>query len=99
MYNTKVSIYPTVEDWVINRPTKYVAVTGSGSSVSYIIDNVPPGTYYLDAWKDLDNTQTWSSGDLVGWYGSGGLGSVTLTPLPISQYETKTINLDMIDIP
>ena len=93
--NAKVSLYITLDDWNNNTPIKYGAVTGSGASVSFTISNVNPGNYYLDVWKDIDNSATWTSGDFVGWYGSGGLGSISLTPFQISEGQTFNCSVDM----
>jgi hypothetical protein len=82
--NSKVSLYLTYDDWLNNTPVKFGAVTGSGAAVTFVISGLNAGNYYLDVWKDIDNSGTWSSGDYVGWYGSGGLGSPALTPFQLS---------------
>lgn len=92
--NAKVSVYTSWENWNANQPIKHAAVTGSGSSVTFSLD-IEPGNYYLDIWKDNDNNGTWSFGDFVGWYGSGGLGSPALTEFQISQGQTMSMNIDM----
>ena len=96
--NAKVSLYLTMEDWNNNTPVKFGAVTGSGASVSFTISNVNPGNYYLDVWKDIDNSATWTTTDYVGWYGSGGLGSISLTPFQISEGQTFNCSVDMFII-
>lgn len=93
--NSKVSLYTSWENWNVNQPIKFGAVTGAGASVSFTLTNVNPGNYYLDVWKDIDNSGTWSSGDYVGWYGSGGLGSPTLTELQIAQGQTFNCTVQM----
>ena len=65
------------------------------STVSFTLSNVNPGNYYLDVWKDIDNSATWTSGDYVGWYGSGGLGSPQLTEFQIAQGQTFNCTVDM----
>jgi hypothetical protein len=93
--NAKVSLYTSYDNWLYNQPIKYGAVTGSGATVSFTLTNVNPGNYYLDVWKDIDNSATWTSGDYVGWYGSGGLGSPQLTEFQIAQGQTFTCTVDM----
>jgi hypothetical protein len=93
--NSKVSIYTSWENWNFNQPIKFVATTGSGASVSFEMVDVLPGNYYLDVWKDIDNSATWTSGDFVGWYGAGGLGSPQLTEFQIAQGETKNFSVQM----
>lgn len=93
--NAKVSIYTTWDNWNANQPIKFVAAIGSGAAVTFTMDNVLPGNYYLDVWKDIDNNAVWSSGDFVGWYGSGGLGSPQLTEFQITQGQTFTVDVQM----
>jgi hypothetical protein len=93
--NAKVSIYTTLDNWNWNQPIKFIGATGSGASVAFSMTNVLPGNYYLDVWKDIDNSGTWTVGDFVGWYGSGGLGSPALTEFQITQGETKNFNVQM----
>jgi len=93
--NSKVSIYTSWDNWNANQPIKFAAVTGSGASVTFTIPNVNPGNYYLDVWKDADNDGSWSSGDYVGWYGSGGLGSPSLTEFQITQGQTFNTTIQM----
>ena len=93
--NAKVSIYTSWDNWVNNQPIKFGAVTGAGASVSFTLSGVNPGNYYLDVWKDNDNDGWWSLGDFVGWYGSGGLGSPSLTEFQIGEGETFNCNVQM----
>lgn len=96
----QVAIYATLMDWNVYDPFKYTATIGSGTTVTYAIYSVPQGTYYLDAWKDNDSNLYWSSGDIVGWYGSGGLSSPSLTAFSLFAGENKVINVNnMIIIP
>jgi hypothetical protein len=93
--NAKVSIYTSYDNWLYNQPIKFAAVTGGGATVNFTLNDVNPGNYYLDVWKDNDNSATWTVGDFVGWYGSGGLGSPSLTEFQIAQGQTFNVILDM----
>jgi len=93
--NSKVSLYTSLQNWQLNIPVKYAATTGSGASVTFTMTDVLPGNYYIDVWKDCDNTATWTVGDYVGWYGSGGIGSISLTEFSIAQGQTKTFSISM----
>lgn len=93
--NAKVSLYTSYDTWLNNQPIKFGAVTGSGSSVTFALNDVLPGNYYLDIWKDNDNNGLWSTGDFVGWYGSGGLGSPALTEFQITEGQTITVTISM----
>ena len=90
-----MSIYTSWDNWASNQPIKFGAVTGSGASVSFTMTGVNPGNYYLDVWKDNDNDGFWTVGDFVGWYGSGGLGSPSLTEFQISEGQTVNVNVQM----
>ncbi|MCK4406443.1 MAG: PKD domain-containing protein [Bacteroidales bacterium] len=94
--NSKVSIYTSLNNWNINSPIKWGAVTGSGASVTFTLTDVNPGNYYLDVWKDNDNSGFWSGGDFVGWYGSGGLGSPNLTEFQITEGQTFNCSITML---
>ncbi|MDO8896742.1 MAG: PKD domain-containing protein [Bacteroidales bacterium] len=93
--NAKVSLYTSYANWNANQPIKFGAVTGSGATVNFTITGVNPGNYYLDVWKDIDNSGTWTTGDYVGWYGSGGLGSPALTEFQIGEGQTFSCSVDM----
>lgn len=93
--NSKVSIYTSWDNWVNNQPIKFGSVTGSGANVTFTLTNVNPGNYYLDVWKDIDNDGFWSVGDYVGWYGSGGLGSPSLTEFQLAEGQTFSCNVQM----
>jgi hypothetical protein len=93
--NAKVSIYTTLDNWNWNQPIKFAGAVGSGATVTFSMTEVLPGNYYLDVWKDIDNSATWTSGDFVGWYGSGGLGSPFLTEFQITAGQTVNFTIDM----
>ena len=96
LVNAKVSIYTSWDNWWANSPIKFGAVSGSGASVSFTMTGVNPGNYYLDIWKDNDNDGFWgTSGDFVGWYGSGGLSAPSLTEFQISAGETVHLIVPM----
>jgi uncharacterized protein (DUF2141 family) len=89
--NAKVSIYKSIDDWFANNPVKWTAVSGAGNSVTYIINNVTPGTYFIDLWKDNDNDSNWSTGDFVGLYADNN----GMIPFTISEGQTVNINLEV----
>ena len=93
--NSKVSLYTSWDNWLNNQPIKFGAVTGSGASVNFTLTDVNPGNYYLDVWKDIDNSGGWSLTDYVGWYGSGGLGALSLTEFQIAEGQTFSCTVDM----
>jgi len=96
--NAKVSIYTSYDNWNNNNPLQYIAASGSGSNVSFELTNVTPGIYYLDVWKDNDNSGGWSFGDFVGWYGDGGLGAPSLTEISVQGGQTTNVSITMMTI-
>jgi hypothetical protein len=92
--NAKVSAYLGLTEWQNNSPVKFVTVSGTGANVSYTMP-IAAGNYYLDVWKDNDFDAQWSVGDYIGWYGSGGLGSPSLTAIQVTDQTTFTANITM----
>lgn len=97
--NSRVAIYSSYDDWLYDRVLSFVAATGGGGSATYTIASVTPGTYYLDAWKDVNNNGQFDSGDLFGVYGTSQWPSPTLSPFSLSAGQTITINVTMIVLP
>ena len=82
------AIYRSYQEWANYMPVAFVRVNGDGPEISFSIDNLVAGTYYLDVWKDVDNSQNWSAGDFVGWFGNGALGAPALTPFQVRDGHT-----------
>jgi len=94
--NTRVAIYTSYDDWAADRVLKSIAASGSGATATYTITDVAPGNYYLDAWKDTDNSMTWNLGDLFGVYGQSLWPAPQFTPFSVSAGETFTADVVMI---
>ena len=86
--NARVALYQSFDDWNNDRFVFQTAADGSGN---YAISNIPPGTYYMDAWKDNDNSGTITGPDLFGVYGNFSAGGTTLTPIPLAAGQTQTV--------
>ena len=97
--NSRVAIYESYDDWLNDRVLLFTAASGSGASATYSLGNVTPGTYYLDAWKDVNNNGLFDTGDLFGWYGTGQYPAPTLSPFSVSAGQTASINVTMIILP
>jgi hypothetical protein len=94
--NSRVSLYASLADREAGMPQKSI-VTGSGSFsiLNFTMDSITPGDYYIDIWKDNDNSLTHSNGDFLGWYGSGNLLNPQLTKQHFAEGETVTITMQM----
>jgi uncharacterized protein (DUF2141 family) len=97
--NTRVAIYTSYDDWLYDRVLLSTAASGSGATATYTISNVAPGNYYLDAWKDVDNSATWNTGDLFGVYGQTLWPQPQFTPFSVSAGQTFTANVTLIVLP
>jgi hypothetical protein len=89
--NAVVQIYATLEEWYYNEPILSVAVDGSGATVDFLLASLDPASYFLDVWLDRDDSQTWSAGDFVGWFGTGALGSPTLNRVMVREGKTTDV--------
>jgi hypothetical protein len=93
---SRVAIYASLADREAGLPQKSI-ITSSGnySLVNFTMTGITPGDYYLDVWKDNDNSLTYSNGDYLGWYGSGNLLNQQLYQIQIAEGETKHITIQM----
>jgi len=96
--NTRVAIYADLVDWANDLVLTSVGASGSGGSASFTLSNITPGTYYLDAWKDVNNNTLFDTGDLYGWYGSAAYPGGSISPLMVSAGQTTTVSIQMIVI-
>jgi hypothetical protein len=83
--DAKVRLFTSLAQRALGVCADSAEVFGFGSIVSFKLPAIEPGTYYLDVWKDMDNSITLSSGDFLGWYGSGGFTSPDLKPIIVQQ--------------
>lgn len=90
--NTRVAIYANHDDWNNDRVLKSVAATNNGT---YSFTGITPGTYYLDAWKDNDNSKNLTTGDFFGVYGSGTYPNYTLSPFSVTAGQNVKISFEI----
>jgi len=77
--NTRVALYISEADFWADATFKFGPTDANGN---YTLSPVVPGTYYMDAWKDNDNSGNWTIGDYFWWNGSGAYpAAITLAPL------------------
>jgi hypothetical protein len=93
---SRVALYASLADRTADIPQK-IAITklGSFSIVNFEMDSITPGDYFLDVWKDNDNSETYSNGDFLGWYGSGDLLNPHLNKIHIVQGQTTEVIVQM----
>ena len=86
--NARVALYSGLTEWANDS---FVFQTGAGADGSFSIGNIPPGTYYLDVWKDNDGSGAWSAGDLIGVWGTLSANGTNLTPIAIAAGQTVSL--------
>ncbi|MCW8804835.1 MAG: PEGA domain-containing protein [Ignavibacteriaceae bacterium] len=95
--DTKVALYLSIDDWLYGRVFASTTCDGSGN---YVLDNVTPGVYYMDAWKDNDNNGIWgSSGDYIWLQGTGIYPNYKLIPIQIAFGAVITIDFELFVVP
>ncbi len=99
--NARVAIYTSLENWELDRYVRTGTAIGSPgtASVSFTITNLPPGPYYLDVWKDVDNSRSINSGDLFGVYGGGVYPAWQLQEFLIVAGQTTPVSVTCFSIP
>lgn len=90
--NAQVAIYMALDDWDNYNPIMIADISGTTAKITYVFNDVVPGNYYLDVWVDNDRDGSWSIDDIVGWYGSGALGSPSLSPFMVPEGKTKKLD-------
>jgi hypothetical protein len=94
--NSRVALYASLADRIAGFPQKTMVVTsGSYSMINFTMEDVIPGDYFIDVWKDNDNSLTYSNGDFLGWCGSGDLLNPKLDKVQISEGQTVEVIIQM----
>lgn len=93
--NTRVALYQSFDDWQNDR---FALQVGAGADGSYTLTGIVPGTYYMDAWKDNDNSTTITVGDFFGVWGSFSGAGANLTPISVSAGSSTTISFQITQL-
>ena len=96
---TRVAIYISLANWQNDDTFQSVLATGSGGTASYTMSDVPPGTYYLDAWKDVNGNLQFDSGDLFGVYDTSQSPNSSPIEFFLSAGQALTIDVTMFELP
>lgn len=91
--NTRVAVYSNYDDWVNDRTLNTVACDANGN---YSIGNLPPGSYYVDAWKDQNADGRISIGDLYNVYGSGTWPNYQLSPISVAAGQSASVSFQLV---
>ena len=99
LQDSKVRLYTSKDNMTNHVVYRSITSTGFGSQVSYVLENIPAGTYYLDIWKDTDFGNTMNVGDYYGWYGNGNIHTPNPQPFVIEPGIVKNIAVQMWIVP
>lgn len=78
-----------------DQMTRYANVTGSGRQASFSFEDVLPGRYFLEAWRDVDQNGRVTAGDYYGRFSSASNNPLLDPPLTISEGETRYVHIQM----
>jgi hypothetical protein len=88
--NARVAVYTSPEDWENDAWVDQAAVTRSGNGFQFTVGPLNPGTYYLDIWKDRNNSGVIDVGDYFMVYTTG---HNALRPIQVLDHQTTTIEI------
>lgn len=94
--NSLVRLFADYDDFQNDRTFRSVAAQGSEYSVSFTFTDLPPGTYYLDLWKDMDNSTTYTNNDLYGIYGTYQWPNPVAAPVVVLQGQMTNVGEIML---
>jgi hypothetical protein len=92
---SKAYVFTTLQEWQNNTPAASADVAGTGDSVTYSIENLAAGTYYLAVWKDVNSDGRMDAGDYLGLHATGSPSSYQMLPIVIEANHTYTIDVQM----
>jgi hypothetical protein len=96
---SKMRMFTSLQARIAGHPSDSVNVFGFGPIVSFTFPSVTPGSYFLDLWKDMDNSMTMSTGDFTGWYGTGDLSNPQLKPMVVQEGLPTQVQLEVSVMP
>jgi hypothetical protein len=85
MRNTLALLYASLEDYLNSSPMLTMAAQGNESQVTFQINGLAPGVYWLDAWKDADASGTYSAGDIYAAFATGSLDNLHIQTITVTQ--------------
>ena len=90
--NTRVAIYTSRQDQANDT---FLRTSPADANGNYSFEDLPPGIYYIDAWKDNNSDGFLSQTDFFGVFGTCNLTGCTLDPIEIQDGDQKSGNINM----
>lgn len=96
--DARVALYEDDYDhWVLDRWVRKTTAAGSEGSICFEFEGVPPDTYYLDVWKDVDQDGLYDQGDLLGFWGTGEWpNAISFRPLVVVPGQTTVLDTILV---
>lgn len=90
---TRVTLYESLDEFRNDVETFSATADEDGN---YMFENINPGSYFLAAFKDNDNSGDLSSGDFYGYLGGGPLDPSQATPQRQQVTAGDNLNIDFV---
>jgi hypothetical protein len=94
--NMLVRLYSDRDSYNRDAPSLIVTAQGNEFSVSFSFNDLPPGTYYLDAWKDMDASGTYTNGDVWSVYATGAWPNQTVATIVVTAGHVTNCSSGMV---
>jgi hypothetical protein len=95
--NMLVRVYSSYGDYLADAPATFAAAQGTEYSITFTFPNLPPGsTYYVDAWKDMDGSASYTVGDVWSVYATGAWPNQTVAPVIVTNGNMTDISSGMV---
>jgi hypothetical protein len=91
-----VRLYNDFASYRANAPMLFVTARGDEYEVTFDFTNLPPGTYYLDAWKDMDADGNYTAGDVWSVYATGAWPNWTIAPVVVTAGNITNCSAGMV---
>ena len=94
--NTRVSLFESLDEFENNSPTFTTATDASGS---FSFENINPGSYFVAAWEDNNNSSVIDGGDYFGVIGTNQIEGFVPTRQQVIIGENTGFNFTIFVLP
>ena len=94
--NTRVSLFESIDEFERNVPT-FTTATDAGGTFTF--NNINPGSYFISAWKDNNNTSFIDGGDYFGVIGTNQVEGFVPTRQQVVIGENTGFNVTILILP
>jgi hypothetical protein len=94
--NMQIRLYDSVAAYLADAPFLTATAQGTEYSVSFSFMGIVVGTFFVDGWKDMDNSGTYTVGDVWTVYATGQWPNWTVAPVMVTQGNVTNCSSGMI---